>query len=93
MKTQHTPGPWNVGQDSTAIKASGAIIARTFHWANQYTPIEEGHANAKLIAAAPDLLAALRMVSEIWSHDQTANLHPESPLAIVRAALAKVEGI
>ena len=60
MTQKHTPGPWKVGQDSTAIEASGAIVARTFHWVNEYTPIHEGYANARLIAAAPDLLAALQ---------------------------------
>ena len=65
MNVKHTPAPWKVGQDKTAIEASGAIIARIFHWANQYTPIHESHANAKLIAAAPDLLIALREAVEI----------------------------
>jgi len=51
-----------------------------------------GEANARLIAAAPDLLAALQMVDRIWSNDQTANIDPESPLAIVRAAIAKATG-
>jgi hypothetical protein len=48
--------------------------------------------DARLIAAAPDLLAALQMVAGIWSHDQTANIDPESPLAKVRAAIAKATG-
>lgn len=58
---------------------------------NRYTTHETGNAaaNAQLIAAAPDLLRALQMVDRIWSHDQTANLAPESPLAKVRAAIAK----
>jgi hypothetical protein len=49
-------------------------------------------ANARLIAAAPDLLAALQMVEAIWSRDQTANIDPESPLAKVRAAIKKATG-
>ena len=48
--------------------------------------------DARLIAAAPDLLAALQMVNRIWSHDQTANLAPDSPVAIVRAAIARATG-
>jgi hypothetical protein len=45
-----------------------------------------------LLSAAPDLLAALQMVDRIWSHDQTANISPDSPLAIVRAAITKATG-
>lgn len=48
--------------------------------------------DARLIAAAPDLLAALQMVNRVWSHDQTANLAPDSPVAIVRAAITKATG-
>lgn len=89
MTTQHTPGPWNVGQDSTAIEASGAIIARTFHWANQYTPIHESYANAKLIAAAPDLLAALEeCLQRLDSHDDQSV--PECLVAL--AAIKKATG-
>lgn len=58
---------------------------------NRHLTHETGNsaANTQLIAAAPDLLRALQMVDRIWSGDQTANLDPESPLARVRAAIAK----
>ena len=46
-----------------------------------------------LLSAAPDMLKALQMVDRIWSNDQTANLDPESPLAMVRAAIAKATGM
>ena len=51
-----------------------------------------GKYTGDLLSAAPDLLAALQMVDRIWSHDQTANISPNSPLAIVRAAIAKATG-
>ena len=51
-----------------------------------------GKYTGDLLSAAPDLLAALQMVDRICSNDQTANLDPESPLAIVRAAIAKATG-
>ena len=86
MSAQHTPGPWNVSPPCE-------LSPRYSVYHNGPLVYVDRREDAQLIAAAPDLLAALRMVSEIWSHDQTANLHPESPLAIVRAALAKVEGI
>jgi hypothetical protein len=51
-----------------------------------------GKYTGDLLSAAPDLLAALQMVDRIWSHDQTANISPDSPLAIVRAAITKATG-
>ena len=56
------------------------------------TKLDCGEADSRLIASAPDLLAALEMVDRIWRHDQTANVSPDSPLAIVRAAIAKATG-
>ena len=43
-------------------------------------------------ASRAELLAALEMVARIWSRDQTANIASDSPLAIVRAAIAKAKG-
>lgn len=42
--------------------------------------------------AVAEMVAALRMVDGIWSSDQTANIAPDSPKAIIRAALARVGG-
>lgn len=57
---KHTPGPWRTYRPSEPregwlIERSGRCIAETF---TMDTPSEE-EANAVLIAAAPDLLAAL----------------------------------
>lgn len=95
MNTQHTPGPWNVFCAANAaftrhpliVSDAGEVAKATWAGSEQQT-----NANARLIAAAPDLLAALQMVNRIWSHDQTANLAPDSPVAIVRAAIAKATG-
>ena len=57
MNTKHTPGPWRV--DGTDIYTK---VAGSDHWVaaiKQRRPNSEDEANAKLIAAAPDLLAAL----------------------------------
>jgi hypothetical protein len=54
MKTTHTPGPWQFDTDSDTIdSADGRQLAGVFG------PKLEAHANARLIAAAPELLAAL----------------------------------
>jgi hypothetical protein len=62
QNAQHTPGPWTVSDwnqaPSTAVIGSDAsCIARTF--SPLAGTIKDAQANARLIAAAPDLLAAL----------------------------------
>ena len=85
MSAQHTPGPWKV---SPPCKLSSRY---SVYHNGPVVYVDRGE-DARLIAAAPDLLAALQMVNRIWSHDQTANLAPDSPVAIVRAAIAKATG-
>jgi len=65
MKTQHTAGPWiiqehkdkNFGIDLTEGKNGKVICNVTSHYIAEH---EEAQANARLIAAAPELLAALQ---------------------------------
>lgn len=89
MTTQHTPAPWELRQST-----NGYWFIDHEQGGEGYTltKLECGERDARLIAGAPDLLAALQMVNRIWSHDQTANLAPDSPVAIVRAAIAKATG-
>jgi hypothetical protein len=66
---KHTPGPWKIdwytcregGKELWRVPRSiGPIYTDHNHWAGTY--ITGGEANARLIAAAPDLLDALRRV-------------------------------
>lgn len=66
MKTKFTPGPWNV-QDNTDLDGLGHQL-RVDSCAGAIAEIgrkpyvdDESRANARLIAAAPDLLDALKM--------------------------------
>lgn len=59
MNTKHTPGPWAIipkGKPFAGDIAdnTGAVVAQAY--------LNEHQANAKLIAAAPDLLAALERI-------------------------------
>lgn len=54
--TGHTPGPWALSDDGW-IRAPRTAIVR-LHLIAGPGGVEEGQANARLIAAAPDLLAA-----------------------------------
>lgn len=89
MTTQHTPAPWELRQST-----NGYWFIDHEQGGEGYTltKLECEERDARLIAAAPDLLAALQMVNRIWSHDQTASLAPDSPVAIVRAAIARATG-
>jgi len=89
--TQHTKGPWII-TNGRCIYGSGDFIKPFVASVEDDHNDAETAANARLISSAPDLLAALQMVNRIWSHDQTANLAPDSPVAIVRAAIAKATG-
>jgi hypothetical protein len=82
-----SPAPWVIGSNGASVKvvdSDGKAVCMLTPRRDQF--------NGDLIAAAPDLLAALQMVASIWSQDQTANLDPESPLAKVRAAIKKATG-
>jgi hypothetical protein len=54
---------------------------------------DEAEASARLIAAAPDLFAALGLALEYWEHRQKryANRHPRW-VVDARAAIAKTRG-
>jgi hypothetical protein len=99
MTAQHTPGPWSQIPQSTG----GPIIAHKYETGNQLNPIglrlvgltmarkdslKEDEANARLMAAAPDLLSALRMVLDDPS---SLDGRPRTYEA-VRAAIKKAEG-
>lgn len=89
MSAQHIPAQWELRQST-----SGYWFIDYEQGGEGYTltKLECGERDARLIASAPDLLAALQMVNRVWSHDQTANLAPDSPVAIVRSAITKATG-
>ncbi len=66
MKTTHTPGPWNVNIPPHKFPIYAAHPANRFAYVAT-TPRDDGltdaerDANARLIAAAPELLEALRL--------------------------------
>lgn len=58
METKHTKGEWTATQ--TSISDSNGVIATAYvNTVKRYIGKQEAEANAKLIAAAPDLLEAL----------------------------------
>ena len=97
MSTQkHTDGPWKIHTDAHGrglIYAEGRWLATTWraNGEGNDAPYLPSEANAHLIAAAPDLLVALKQcVPLIVAH---ANYSAEGvgTLQVVRAAIAKAE--
>lgn len=99
----HTPGPWVVGRYSHAClndgqKFNGAVKDRSGLWIASVHPrspelIAEGEANARLIAAAPELLLMLdRVLHEYLLVDPTGGPICQVTLAHARAAIAKAKG-
>ena len=58
METEHTPGPWHY--TNQLIFKDGICIAETFSRETGMDAV----ANARLIAAAPELLAALQEITD-----------------------------
>lgn len=88
----HTPGPWRVGQMADSVVAEdGTNLARSIgpYSRGGGAPHDERAANAKLIAAAPDLLAACRAAVASGGLEG-ANL--TNALSRCRAAVEKATG-
>lgn len=87
--TKHTPGPWfdreNLREPHlTVVREGGELLAVLMDSGEGY---EVDEANALLIAAAPDMLAALMAVKEYGSHRETDD--GVSTDYLVEAAIAK----
>lgn len=95
----HTPGPWMVGTREPYVEVWGPMRMNA-------SPIiaslecQPRDANARLIAAAPELLAALHECEEYFDNRADADCDQDGfipnkemrLLTEVRAAIAKAEG-
>lgn len=88
--TKHTPGPWKAeGWESLVVNCAEGYTL-TLAAGREGAGLEELKANAALIAAAPDLLAALEDIVKLA--DNTDFYLPLNWLEDARAAIAKAEG-
>ena len=62
MTQKHTPRPWHIRRGEFICSSDGGTIARI---GTPSTPVKRRDANARLIAAAPEMLAALRAALEL----------------------------
>ncbi len=91
MGNKHTNGPWKVSltDDTVVVDANGAEVAAIDGDYNHPDTWPVMEANARLIAAAPDLLAALEAImSERW-YPAGRSEHVSD---MARAAIAKARG-
>jgi hypothetical protein len=96
-RTKHTPGPWAIifggmGEDehfTIGAKRDDVLVAEC---ANSRAPGEQVRANAALIAAAPDLLAALRGVLPHIEHEADNGGGWDELVKTLSAAIAAAEG-
>ena len=86
MTTQHTPGPWHV--TGYHVEARAGAIATVCDAGDDDT---EGDANARLISAAPELLAVLREIVDPWDF-HCGDGEPTPLHARARAAIAAATG-
>ena len=97
----HTKGPWSLSDETTrdglrsklvhGMPEGMLAIVRVEHQGAYY-----GDANARLIAAAPDLLEALKIMeaekSDYMTRNKLGDPAVEHTNRMARAAIAKAEG-
>jgi hypothetical protein len=99
-RSEHTPGPWLIEESSNEDEFANVFGPNDRPVAGIYiendgseTPSEEDTANARLIAAAPEMLQALKDVSNAYQE-----MFAVMPVAfqtydsIVESAIAKASG-
>ena len=94
-ESKFTPGPWFGFPASTKVFGQDKVlVADTSPDGDQFRPLPEALANARLIASAPDLAQACRRFENYAAQVFARNATPleREILAQVRAALAKSAG-
>jgi hypothetical protein len=86
METKHTPGPWTAEEKNGRGMGWKAGPA----WLGEKAWSEECAANARLIAAAPDLLEALQEIVSAADGEGWSQL--DAAFSKARAAIAKATG-
>ena len=101
--SNHTPGPWYVASFQTEdwrinISSETGTVAAAYHLNDDpCDPDKESEANAKLIAAAPELLKALEfyhgLIENLTQADRiTVGLYSIHGWEEVAAVIAKAKG-
>ena len=94
---KHTDGPWHITKDKTAHQFVTLTKVRDSHEGVIAVMHVNEDANARLISAAPDLLAALKQAYDTlgWAQHFLSHANKQAipdTLEIISAAIAKAEG-
>ena len=99
--SKHTPSPWEKADGTDGVTRGirgwhGPERVNVINWngISRATSVT-GQANARLIAAAPDLLEALQNIAEYWNQDQNEAAMADAcwhAIHTARAAIAKATG-
>lgn len=92
MQAKHTPGPWKAtGYKQLVVNGSDGVTLAMHPGTGS---LETVQANARLIAAAPDLLAALVAVYEACQTKDYRDPLTHAAIAdIARAPIARATGV
>ena len=103
--SEHTKGPWEVARTDAGIIVRTESAKKTRFGASRYAAIggfdrsdpeqlAEALANARLIAAAPDLLRALEILASNWPPERDGLDNEPIPggVMLARAAISKAKG-
>lgn len=96
MSAKHTPGPWGISSDPCHYDTLSTVTAgderkvqpdrQMIVQVGGFAGVPEQEANARLIAAAPDLLAALQSVlANSLDSQGLADAHKQARAAIAKA--------
>ena len=91
MTTQHTPGPWYWADDK-GYKWGRRGLEPNVMCGTVEGLIDVDAADALLMAASPDLLAALIELDAHMMHEMPVGTYPQGTFEVVRAAIAKATG-
>ena len=86
--TQHTPGPWAINRAGYLEMAGETCECSAADVSTLRAPYAEANANLRLVAAAPDLLAALEKAMRLYGVDMQPAHRDEFRAAIAKATRA-----
>jgi hypothetical protein len=90
--SEHTPGPWEWEKDDLGIWISAVAYPQPIAKMGTFEHFPQ-EANARLIAAAPDMLTALQAASDLFTiTDNIVDPDARDVMRMVRAVIAKAEG-